>query len=160
MLSLSFFSVCPLETDYPLPLPLLLWECSATHLLTLAFLPRHFPTLGHWTKGLSSHWWLTRPSSATYAAETIGPCILFGWWFSFSELWGVWLDDIILLSMGLKTPSALFSNSSVGDPVLSPMVGCENPPLYLSGSGRTSQETAISSSCQQALLGIHNRVWV
>ena len=27
-----------------------------------------------------------------------------------------------------------FSNSSTGDPVLSPMVGCKHPPLYLSGS--------------------------
>ena len=37
-----------------------------------------------------------------------------------------------------------FSNSSIGDPVLSPMVDCEHQPLYLSGSGRASQETAIS----------------
>ena len=31
------------------------------------------------------------------------------------------------------------------------MVGCENPPLNLSGSGRASPETAISGSCQPAL---------
>ena len=37
-----------------------------------------------------------------------------------------------------------FSNSSIGDPMLSPMVGCEHLPLYLSGSGRASQETAVS----------------
>ena len=53
-----------------------------------------------------------------------------------------------------------FSNSSIGDPVLSPMVGCEHPPLYLLGTGRASQETPISGSCQQALLGIHNSVRV
>jgi hypothetical protein len=40
--------------------------------------------------------------------------------------------------------------------VLSPMVGCKHPCLYLPGSGRASQETAISGSCQQVLLGIHN----
>jgi hypothetical protein len=34
-----------------------------------------------------------------------------------------------------------FSNSSIGDPVLSPMVGCKHLPLYLSGSSRASQET-------------------
>jgi hypothetical protein len=55
-----------------------------------------------------------------------------------------------------------FSNSSIADPIwdpiLSPMVGWEHLPLYLSGSGRASQETAISGSCQQALLGIHNSV--
>jgi hypothetical protein len=36
-----------------------------------------------------------------------------------------------------------FSNSSMGDPMLSPMVGCEHSPLYLSDSGRDSQETVI-----------------
>ena len=40
------------------------------------------------------------------------------------------------------------------------MVGCKHPPLYLSGSDRVSQETAISGSCQQALLDIRNSVWV
>ena len=43
--------------------------------------------------------------------------------------------------------------------MLSPVVGWEYPPLYLSGSGRASQETPISGSCQQAL-GICNSVWV
>jgi hypothetical protein len=51
-----------------------------------------------------------------------------------------------------------FSSSSTGDPVLSPMVGFEHPPLYLLGTGRASQETAISGSSQQALVGIHNRI--
>jgi hypothetical protein len=54
----------------------------------------------------------------------------------------------------------LFSRSSIGDSLLSPMVGLEHPPLYFSGTGRASQETAISGSCQQALVGIHNSVWV
>ena len=39
------------------------------------------------------------------------------------------------------------------------MVGFEHL-LYLSGSGRVSQETAISGSWKQALLGIHYSVWV
>jgi hypothetical protein len=45
-------------------------------------------------------------------------------------------------------------------PLLSSMVGCEHPSLYLSGSGRASYETAISGSCQHALLGMHKSVWV
>ena len=45
-----------------------------------------------------------------------------------------------------------FSNSSVGNPTLSSMVGCEHLPLYLSCSGRASQETSISGSCQHAFL--------
>ena len=55
---------------------------------------------------------------------------------------------------------SLFSDSSIGDPVLCTMCDYEHPPLYLSGSDRASQETAISGSCQQALLGIQNSVWV
>ena len=38
--------------------------------------------------------------------------------------------------------------------MLSPIVGCEHLPMYLSGSDRASQETGISGSYQQALLGI------
>ena len=64
---------------------------------------------------------------------------------------GVWLVDTVVLPMGLQTPSSSFSpfsNSSIEDTMLSPMVGCEHLPLYLSGSGRASQETTISGSCQ------------
>ena len=40
------------------------------------------------------------------------------------------------------------------------MVGCEHSPMYMSGSGRASQETALSGSCQQNLVGICSSVWV
>jgi hypothetical protein len=53
-----------------------------------------------------------------------------------------------------------FSISFIVDPMLSPMYGCEHPLLHLSGTGRASQETAISGSCQQALVAICNSVWV
>jgi len=47
------------------------------------------------------------PSYATYALETcVTSCVLFGWWFSPWELWVVWLVDIVVLPMGLQTPSA------------------------------------------------------
>ena len=39
--------------------------------------------------------------------------------------------------------------------MISSMDGFELPLLYLSGTGRASQERAISGSCQLALLGIH-----
>jgi hypothetical protein len=52
-----------------------------------------------------------------------------------------------------------FCSSFIGDPALRPMDGCEHPLLYLSGTGRVSQETTISGSCQQVLVGIHNSVW-
>jgi hypothetical protein len=72
-----------------------------------------------------------------------------------------WL--ILLFFLWVANPFSSFSpfsNFSIGDPLFSPMVGREHPPLYMSDSGRASQETNISGSCQQALLGIHNSVWV
>jgi hypothetical protein len=45
-----------------------------------------------------------------------------------------------------------FSGSFIGDLVLHPMDGCEHPLLYLPGTGRALQVTAISG-CQQALVG-------
>ena len=47
-----------------------------------------------------------------------------------------------------------FSGSFIGDLVLHPIDYCEHPLLYLPGTGRASKETAISDSCQQALVGI------
>ena len=67
--------------------------------------------------------------------------------------WGggrVWLLDIIVLAVGLQTPSApsvLSLTPPLGIPMLNPMVGCEHMPLYLSGSGRVSREMTISGSC-------------
>jgi hypothetical protein len=56
-------------------------------------------------------------------------CIVFGWWFSPWELWGYWMVHIVVLPMGLQTPSAPlgpFSSGSIGDSVLSLMDGCEH----------------------------------
>jgi hypothetical protein len=71
----------------------------------------------------------------------------------------------LILLLFLWVPSTFssfspFSNSSTGDSVLSMMVGCKHRHLYLSSSGRASQETPISGSYQQALRGIRNSVWV
>jgi hypothetical protein len=90
------------------------------------------------------------------------PCVLLGWWLRPWELWWVWLVDIVLPT-GLQTLSAsllLSLTPPLGTPVLSPMVGCQHLPLCLAGSGRASQETAISGSCQHKLLGIPNSVCV
>jgi hypothetical protein len=53
-----------------------------------------------------------------------------------------------------------FSNSSIRDPTLSTIVDYQHLPLYMSGSGRASQETAISGSCHQALPCILNSIQV
>jgi hypothetical protein len=66
---------------------------------------------------------------------------------------GYWLVDIIVLPMRLQTSSAPFSNSSIGDWVLSPMVDCEHLPLYLSGYG-------FSGDSYIRLLSSNNSVWV
>ena len=52
-----------------------------------------------------------------------------------------------------------FFSSFIGDTVFHPMNDCEHPLLYLSGTGRASQETPILGSCQQNF-GICNSVWV
>jgi hypothetical protein len=103
------------------------------------------------TKGLS-HWCPRRPFSVTYA---MGPsmCTLGGLLPGSSEV-SSWLMFFLWVANPFSSFSP-FSNS-----VLSPMVGCEHPPLYLLGTGRASQETPISGSCQQALLGMYNSVWV
>jgi hypothetical protein len=74
------------------------------------------------------------------------PCDFFDWWFSPKELWEYWLVHIDVPPRGAANPfSSLgtFYSSLIEDPVLSPMDGCESPLLYLSGTGRASQETVI-----------------
>jgi hypothetical protein len=53
-----------------------------------------------------------------------------------------------------------FSGSFIQDPVLHPMDDCEHPLLYFPGTGKASQETIKSSSCEQNLVGISNSVWI
>jgi hypothetical protein len=115
------------------------------------------------TKGLQSHWCATRPPSATYVAGTLGPmCIL---WLVVESLgalgdlvgWCCCSSYVVAYPVSSLSPSP---NSSIGVPLLSPMVGFEHLPLYLSGSGRASHKTSISGSCQQALLGICSSDWV
>ena len=68
---------------------------------------------------------------------------------------------LLNISMVLQTPSAhsvLPLTHPLGVPVLSLMVGCKHQHMYWSGSGKASQETAISGFCQQVLLGISNSV--
>ena len=76
---------------------------------------------------------------------------------------GFWPFDTVAPSMRLQTPSAPSVPSPTPPsetPTLSPIVGCKHPPLYLSGSGRASQETVISGFHQQALPSIHNSIQV
>ena len=65
------------------------------------------------------------------------PCVLFDWWSSPWELQGIWPIGTLAPSIGLQTPSAPSVSSPtppLRTPELSPVVGCELPPLYLSAS--------------------------
>ena len=65
------------------------FPCSRTHPLPLprTVCPLYRGLEQHRTKGLFSHWWPTRSSSAAYA--WVGPlCIFFDWLFSPRELRG------------------------------------------------------------------------
>jgi hypothetical protein len=85
---------------------------------------------------------MTRPSSATdidWATST--PVVSGGS--------GGLVGKYCCSSYGVSNPFnsfCPFSNSSFGDLMLSSMVDCEYLSLYLSRSGRASQETALSGS--------------
>jgi hypothetical protein len=156
---LSPFLVSLLKTRYSLPLPPA-HQPTHSYFLVLA-LPYSGASSTHRTKSLSSidhqqghlllHMWV----------ETwVPPCVLFGWWFSPWELWVTGWFILLFLLWAAHPFSSFgpFSSSSIEDYVLSPMACSEYPPLYLSGTGRASQETAISGSCQLALVGICNGV--
>ena len=121
-----------------------------THSLLLALA---FPCTGaynpHKTKGLFSHWWPTRPSSATYATR--------------DTALGVLVSSYCCSTYRVADPGSslgTFSSSFIRGPVLHPIDDREHPLLYLPGIGIDSQERAMSGSCQQNLSGICNSVWV
>jgi hypothetical protein len=98
----------PYPTPPPHPASMRLFPHSPTYSCfpTLAFSYTGASNL-HKTKGLSSHWCPTRPSVATYVAGAMGPSHVYslvGGLVSGSP-W-VWLIDIVVLPMGLQTPSA------------------------------------------------------
>jgi hypothetical protein len=127
-------------------------------------IPLHWASSLHSTKDHSFHWCPTRPSSATYATGVTGASMCTLWLVvkSLGALGGL-VGWYCCSSYGVANPFSSFSpfpNSPIGAPMPSPMFDCKHPYLYLSVSGRASQETAISGSCQQAPLGICHSVWV
>jgi hypothetical protein len=127
--------------------------------------------------GLPLHWGITSSQDQgplfPLMSDKVIFCYIWGWghgsfhvYFLFGGFvpgssgglihWYCCSSDGVVNTLSSFSP---FSNSPVGDPMHSPMVGCDHAHLYLSGSYRASQETAVSDSCQHALLGILNRVW-
>jgi hypothetical protein len=91
---------------------------ASMRVLPHPFPPPHpgIPDVGssslHRTMGLSSHWCPTRLSSATYMAGAMGPSMCTPHVYSLvgglvpGSSGEVWLVDIVVLPMGLQTPSA------------------------------------------------------
>jgi len=77
------------------------------------------------------------------------------------ELWGLWSVDIVVAPMGLLTPSApsvLLLAPPLGSPCsVRRLAACI---CVCIGHVLSEDKTAIPTSCQQALLGISNSVWV
>jgi hypothetical protein len=111
------------------------------------FWPWRSPVLGHikfaWAMGLSFQWWPTRPSFDTYAARVKSSGVLVSSYCCSTY-------RIADLFSSLDT----FSSSSIGDPVIHPIVDCEHPLLCFLGAGLVSQGTAISWSLQQRLASV------
>ena len=86
--------------------------------------------------------------------------MLFGWWFSPRELWR--LVHIVVPPMGLQTPSAPWVLS------LAPSLGTLYSAQWMAvrihfcicQALAEPHRRHISGSCQQALVGIHNSIWV
>jgi hypothetical protein len=148
MLSLSWFPLW----NHPAPssLPLL------SNPPTPACWTWHFPTLGHRAftgpraspciDDLQGH-----PLLHMQLEPWIPPCVFFGWLFSPREI--LLFSSYCCSSYGNANPFhflGTFSSSLTGDPVLSPIYSCEHPLLYLSGTGKASQET-LRQQCSGVL---------
>ena len=119
-------------------------KCTHFHLTDLAF-PYPGASSLHRTKGLPSNWCQIRPSSATYAAGGMGPSMCTLWLVVFFfpwELRGFWLVDIVVLLMGLQTPS------SPSVLPLTPPLGC-----YAQSRGWLQASASVFVSIWQILSG-------
>ena len=114
---LSPFLVSSLKISYPLSPPPA-HQSTHSHFLNLAFPYTGAQNL-HRTKVLFSHWWPTRPSSATYASRGMSATMCFLWLVVYSQgVLGVLVSSYCCFSYGAANPfSSLgpFSSSSIGD---------------------------------------------
>jgi hypothetical protein len=148
---LSYFLISTLQTPCPPSASMKVFS----HLpnTQCASPPSDSPTLGHWaftgpraSPSTDARW--GHPLLHMQLEPWIPPCVHNGWWFSPWEVWSSgWLKLLFFLWVANTFNSFNpLSNSSIQDPMLSPIVGCKHLSQYMSGSGRASQETAISDS--------------
>ena len=154
------FLVFPPKPPIPSPLHLLTNPLTPASSLSL-----HFPTLEHpgftgTRASLFPDVQQGHPLLHMQLESWVPTCVLDWRWLDPWEFWDY--GSYCSSSEAANTYSSLgpFSRSSIGDHLLSPLVGCDHPLLYLLGTSWGSQETAVSGSCQQAFVGIHNSVWV
>jgi hypothetical protein len=119
------------------PLHLLLWGCFPTHHPILASPVWCFTTLEHLAfKGTKASPFTDVQQGPALVRIWLEPwtypCVLFGWWF---RPWEIYLVDIVVLLMAYKPLQLLrpFANSSIVNPMFSPMTGWGYQPLYFSG---------------------------
>ena len=120
----SSFTFQMLSRKSPIPFPHPAPQPTHSHFLALVF-----PCTGAYnlrkTKGLSSHWWPTRTSSATYTTRgtALGGKVLVSLYYCSSYR----VADPFS-SLGT------FSSSFIGGPVFHQIDDCEHPLLYLPGT--------------------------
>jgi hypothetical protein len=139
----------PSKTPYPIlpsPTSMRLFLHPPTHSLPPSLPPAslfwHSTTLGHWA---------LQDQGPLLPLRSYILCYICGWSHGSLHVYTLVCGLYCCASYGDANPFSSFSpsfNSSIEDTVLSPMVGCEHPLLYLSGSSRASQETAVSGSCE------------
>ena len=80
-----------------------------------------------------------------------------------TQVWGVLVSSYCCSTYNFADPFislGTFSSSSIVGHVFHPIDDSEHPLLYLPGTSIASEETAISGSRQQNLVGICNSFWV
>ena len=116
----SSFQVSPLETPYPIPAP---WLYEGAPPPTHSHPPAlAFPYTGAlntlMSKGPSSHWCLTKPSTATYVVSTIGHSMCTLWLVVQFQLWlnlDGWQYFSLQWTAKLLSFFSPFFNSSIRD---------------------------------------------
>jgi len=112
----------------------------------------HSPTLRHQAY-YSCHWYPTRPILC-YIYRWNHRCIpVFSWDGGSLVSWYCYFSYWVANSFSSFSP---VSNSSIGNPVFSSMFDSEHLPLYLTSSGRASQEIAKSDSSRWPISWLQN----
>ena len=117
--------------------------CSPTHPLLLPGpgIPLHWGIEPSQDQGPLLPLMSNKPNLCYIGSWSHGSLHVYFWLVVYSlGALGVLVGSYCCPSYGAANPFSSFgsfSSSSIGDPVLSPMIGCKHPPLYLSGSGKT-----------------------